>query len=237
MAISVDAIKTAILEKSQICDPSSVDLSKVRIRKKIRTSPSKVLRPNTKLQDVFTASSIHCGEIYVQILDEPCTLTEKTYCLIYRHWHPSTGALDPPKEVTVFHDYSTDFEDVLLAKLKESMGVSEAATDFEVEVAKPDGIGYPWQMSPRLIQDLAWFPLVPPVRKSLYVYSDELVLLVRNKNEVPMDFGDMADQGQGEDDMDAYRPKNILKSLPVVQHNDRRETGLKLNLSKSPTKP
>lgn len=222
--MTVDEVKKAIVEKMENCDPKTIDMSKVRIRKKIRTSPSKVLRPNTKIQDAFTASSIHCGELYVQMLSEPCVLTDKTYCLIYRRWRPSTGVLDTPKEIAVFHDYSTDFEDVLLAKLKESMG-----EDFEVEVAKPDGISYPWQMSPRVIQDLAWFPLVPPVRKSLYVYSDELVLLVRDKNEVPMDFSDQPERN-GEDDMDAYRPKNVLKTLPAP-NNDRRETGLKLNLS------
>lgn len=51
--------------------------------------------------------------------------------------------------------------------------------DVELEVAKPDGACYPWDISNRLIQDLAWFSLMPPAKKSLYVYSDELALFVR----------------------------------------------------------
>lgn len=64
---------------------------------------------------------------------------------------------------------------VFSLQLRESMNIDQTV---ELEAAKPE-LGYPWDVSPRLIQDLGWFSLEPPVKKSLYIHSDELVLFVR----------------------------------------------------------
>ncbi|ODN02496.1 Ubiquitin carboxyl-terminal hydrolase 64E, partial [Orchesella cincta] len=223
LKMNVDEVKSAILKKCEtLQNDTNVDITKMRIRKKLRSSPSKIMRANAKLQDIFTVTSIQSGELFLQLLDSPCELTDKNYCFIYRHWHPSTGVLDATVEVTVFHDHSESLEDVILSKIRESLGV---ANDIELEAAKPDG-HYPWSISPRVIQDLGWFSLSPPVKKSLYVYNDELVLFVRDKNEAPKEFYEY----QAEPSI----PTTGRRTVSSVAEAPRREPGLKLNLAQSP---
>ncbi|CAL8104991.1 unnamed protein product [Orchesella dallaii] len=223
LKMNVDEVKSAILKKSEtLQNDTNVDASKMRIRKKLRSSPSKIMRSKSKLQDIFTVTSIQTGEVFLQLLDSPCELTDQNYCFIYRNWHPSTGVLDATVEVTVFHDHSESLEDVILSKIRESLGVTN---EVELEAAKPDG-HYPWNVSARLIQDLGWFSLSPPVKKSLYVYNDELVLFVRDKNEAPKEFYEY----QSETSI----PTTVRRTVSSIAEAPRREPGLKLNLAQSP---
>lgn len=118
IGMSLDNVRNAILKKlpDLTCDPSTL-----RIRKKLRTNPSKIMRENMKLQDLFTVYSIQTAELFVQFVESGSNLSDKTYSLMYRHWHPSTGVLDPLVEVTIFHDYSADLEEVILNKVCDSI--------------------------------------------------------------------------------------------------------------------